>query len=250
MITNPALNPKPDVPRERPCIRRLHQPKPRNSQVLSKAGDCEIGVAHLPRTRKCKACKERRLKTPRETFRVTPAVHARLPPESCGSALKIDNTASPSLRRLIALQRSRSLDTLSPQYCCTTTSRKFVAQSFSHLDVCKFTVHSLPPPRARAKQFSTRKNHEHPECVVRALRQEPAEGHRLRMVHLDRDGDGGLHLRLRNGRAQRWGGERISRFRGRLDGKREGVLMKHERGSGFRGGGAAECSDNVLVLLC
>ncbi len=56
---------------------------------------------------------------------------------------------------------------------------------------------------------------------MRPLRQEPAEGDRLRVVHVHRHGDRCLHLRLRGGGAQRRGRERVSGFRGRVDGEEE-----------------------------
>lgn len=51
------------------------------------------------------------------------------------------------------------------------------------------------------------------------MRQEPTKGYCVRVVHLDRHGGGGLHLRLRRGRAEHGGRERVAGVRGRVDGE-------------------------------
>lgn len=63
-----------------------------------------------------------------------------------------------------------------------------------------------------------RRNHEYQEHVVRYLRQEPAEGNRLRVVYFHRLGSGCLHLRLRC-YSEKWrGGQYLARVRCYLDG--------------------------------
>lgn len=80
----------------------------------------------------------------------------------------------------------------------------------------------LPPLNCRE-----RRNHEHQEHVVRYLRQEPAEGHRLRVVYFHRIGGGSLHLRLRC-YSEKWrGGQHLARVRCYLDGAFFFCLLVH-----------------------
>lgn len=70
-----------------------------------------------------------------------------------------------------------------------------------------------------AQVRGSRRRHEHQERAMRAMRQEPAEGHRLRVVHVHRHRDRRLHLRVRRGGQEHGQRKRVVGLCGRLDGE-------------------------------
>lgn len=97
------------------------------------------------------------------------------------------------------------------------------SESYSHVA----PPPSLPHPDSANSLHSQHSfcHHEPPECLVRALRQEPPESDCLRVVHVHRAGNGGFHLRVRGDGKKQRGWERVAWVRCDLDGEREGEII-------------------------